>query len=223
SVLEAPGKWGGQNNQIVGADIAVGEGQPLGAPMASGGPYFGFMCCRQEFVRQMPGRIVGRTVDLDGKPGFALTLQAREQHIRRSKATSNICTNQGLVVTAATQYMSLLGPQGLAKVAANSHANTVALADKLAAIPGVTRAFASPFFHEVVLKLNDNARDVLRALRAQGILGGLDLSGWYPELGQAILVCVTETKTAADLDHYAQQMERILSKRREAPPCAYKS
>ncbi|MBW8371297.1 MAG: aminomethyl-transferring glycine dehydrogenase subunit GcvPA [Thiobacillus sp.] len=223
AVLEAPGKWGGQNNQIVGADIAVGEGQPLGAPMASGGPYFGFMCCRQEFVRQMPGRIVGRTVDLDGKPGFSLTLQAREQHIRRSKATSNICTNQGLVVTAATQYMALLGPQGLAKVASASHAGTVALAEKLTAIPGVTRAFATPFFHEVVLKLNDNAKDVLRALRAQGILGGLDISGWYPELGQAILVCVTETKTAADLDHYAQQLERILSKRREAPPCAYKS
>ena len=218
AVLEAPGQWG-----QTGADIAVGEGQPLGAPMASGGPYFGFMCCRQAFVRQMPGRIVGRTVDLDGKPGFALTLQAREQHIRRSKATSNICTNQGLVVTAATQYMALLGPQGLAKVASASHANTVALADQLAAIPGVTRAFASPFFHEVVLKLNDSAKDVLRALRAQGILGGLDISGWYPELGQAILVCVTETKTAADLDHYVQQMERILSKRREAPPCAYKS
>ncbi len=218
AVLEAPGKWG-----ATGADIAVGEGQPLGAPMASGGPYFGFMCCRQAFVRQMPGRIVGRTVDLDGKPGFALTLQAREQHIRRSKATSNICTNQGLVVTAATQYLSLLGPQGLARVAATSHANTVALAERLAAIPGVSRAFASPFFHEVVLKLKDNAHDVLRALRAQGILGGLDISGWYPELGQAILVCVTETKTAADLDHYVQQMERILSKRREAPPCAYKS
>jgi glycine dehydrogenase subunit 1 len=96
------------------------------------------------------------------------------------------------------------------------------LADKLAAIPGVTRAFASPYFHEVVLKLADNARDVLRALRAQGILGGLDISGWYPELGQAILVCVTETKTAADLDHYAQHMERILSKRREAPPVRMK-
>jgi glycine dehydrogenase subunit 1 len=218
AVLEAPGKWGTK-----GADIAVGEGQPLGAPMASGGPYFGFMCCRQDFVRQMPGRVVGRTVDLDGKPGFTLTLQAREQHIRRSKATSNICTNQGLVVTAATQYMALLGPQGLAKVASASHAGTVALAEKLAAIPGVTRAFANPFFHEVVLKLADNAKDVLRALRAQGILGGLDISGWYPELGQAILVCVTETKTAADLDLYAQHLERILSKRREAPPCAYKS
>jgi glycine dehydrogenase subunit 1 len=217
AVLEAPGKWGTK-----GADIAVGEGQPLGAPMASGGPYFGFMCCRQDFVRQMPGRIVGRTVDLEGKPGFALTLQAREQHIRRSKATSNICTNQGLVVTAATQYMALLGPQGLAKVASASHANTVALADRLAAIPGVTRAFAAPYFHEVVLTLKDNVKDVLRALQAQGILGGLDISGWYPELGQAILVCVTETKTAADLEHYAQQMERILSKRREAPPCAYK-
>lgn len=218
AVLEAPGEWG-----ATGADIAVGEGQPLGAPMASGGPYFGFMCCRQAFVRQMPGRVVGRTVDLEGKPGFALTLQAREQHIRRSKATSNICTNQGLVVTAATQYLSLLGPQGLARVASTSHANTVALAGRLAAIPGVSRAFASPFFHEVVLKLNDNAHDVLRALRAQSILGGLDISGWYPELGQAILVCVTETKTNADLDHYVQQMERILSKRREAPPCAYKS
>jgi len=229
AVLEAPSQWGSRVNQGGGADIAVGEGQPLGVPMASGGPYFGFMCCRQAFVRQMPGRIVGRTVDLDGKPGFSLTLQAREQHIRRSKATSNICTNQGLVVTAATQYMALLGPQGLAKVATASHAGTMALADKLAAIPGVTRAFANPFFHEVVLKLADNtlkgtsAKDVLRALRAQGILGGLDISGWYPELGQAILVCATETKTSADLDRYAQQMERILSKRREAPPCAYKS
>ncbi|MBN8760842.1 MAG: glycine dehydrogenase (aminomethyl-transferring) [Thiobacillus sp. 65-69] len=218
AVLEAPGQWG-----ATGADICAGEGQPLGAPMASGGPYFGFMCCRQDFVRQMPGRIVGRTVDLDGKPGFALTLQAREQHIRRSKATSNICTNQGLVVTAATQYLSLLGPEGLARVASASHANTKALADRLTAIAGVKRAFASPTFHEVVLQLDDKASDVLRALRAQGILGGYDLTAAYPELGNAILVCVTETKTAADLDRYAQQLERILSKRREAPPCAYKN
>ncbi len=211
AVLEAPGNWGTK-----GSDIACGEGQPLGAPMASGGPYFGFMCCRQDFVRQMPGRIVGRTVDLDGKPGFSLTLQAREQHIRRSKATSNICTNQGLVVTAATQYMSLLGPAGLAKVASASHANTVSLADKLCAIPGVKRAFTGACFHEVVLQLDDNAADVLRALRAQGILGGFDLSASYPELGNAILVCATETKTASDLDAYVHQLERILSKRREA-------
>ena len=126
-------------------------------------------------------------------------------------------------MTAATQYMALLGPQGLAKVASASHAGTMALAEKLTAIPNVSRAFTTPAFHEVVLKLNDNAKDVLRALRAQGIIGGLDISGWYPELGQAILVCVTETKTPADLDHYVQHMERILSKRREAPPCAYKN
>ena len=108
ALITPPGEWG-----EIGADIACGDGQPLGAPLSSGGPYFGFMCCRQTYVRQMPGRIIGRTVDLDGKEGFALTLQAREQHIRRSKATSNICTNQGLLVTAATIYMSLLGPQGL--------------------------------------------------------------------------------------------------------------
>ena len=218
ALLKAPGQWGTK-----GADIAVGEGQPLGAPLSSGGPYYGFMTCKQELVRQMPGRIVGRTVDLDGKPGFALTLQAREQHIRRSKATSNICTNQGLVVTASTIYMSLLGPEGLKRVAAASHANTRALLEKLSAIAGVKRVFSAPCFHEAVIQIDAPAGEVLRALQAQGILGGYDLSGHYPELGNAILVCATETKTAADLDLYAQQLARILSKRREAPPCAYKS
>lgn len=218
ALLKAPGQWGTK-----GADICVGDGQPLGVPLSSGGPYFGFMTARQALVRQMPGRIVGRTVDLDGQPGFALTLQAREQHIRRSKATSNICTNQGLLVTAATIHMALLGPQGLKDVALASHANTRELLAKLAAIPGVERMFSGAFFHEAVIRVDSPVPDVLRALRAQGILGGFDLGRDYPELAGCILVCATETKTDDDLVQYAQQLERILSRRREAPPCAYKS
>lgn len=214
ALLTPPGQWGSK-----GADIAVGEGQPLGAPLSSGGPYFGFMCCKQALVRQMPGRIIGRTVDLDGKPGFALTLQAREQHIRRAKATSNICSNQGLMATAATIHMTLLGPEGLERVAAACHANTVTLADSLGRINGVQRAFTQPVFHEIVLRLTIPAGDVLRALEAQGIVGGFDLTPYYPELGQAILVCATETRTAADLQKYAEQLERIISRRSSGPTC----
>lgn len=217
ALLKAPGNWGQK-----GADICVGDGQPMGVPLSSGGPYFGFMTARQALVRQMPGRIVGRTVDLDGKPGFALTLQAREQHIRRSKATSNICTNQGLLVTAATIHMSLMGPEGLKSVALSSHANTRALRDKLLTVPGVAQVFSTPFFHETVIRVNSPVDEVLRALRAQGILGGYAVAGDYPELADCILVCATETKTEADLEQYRSQLERILSKRREAPPCAYK-
>jgi glycine dehydrogenase subunit 1 len=217
AILKAPGDWGAQ-----GADIAVGEGQPLGAPLSSGGPYFGFLACKERLVRQMPGRIIGRTVDQDGKPGFTLTLQAREQHIRRSKATSNICTNQGLVVTAATLYMALLGPQGLEHVAAACHANTRATVAKLTAIPGVARVFGRPVFHEAVLRLDIPVADALRALEPQGILGGYDLTEHYPELGQALLVCATETRTAEDIEQYAFHLERVVSKRRLDPPCATK-
>ncbi|MDP2786933.1 MAG: aminomethyl-transferring glycine dehydrogenase subunit GcvPA [Pseudomonadota bacterium] len=225
ALLKPPGLWGavGKNQ---GADICVGDGQPLGVPMSSGGPYFGFMTTRQTLVRQMPGRLVGRTVDLDGQPGFTLTLQAREQHIRRSKATSNICTNQGLLVTAATIHMALLGPAGLKSVALESHAKTRALLEKLVSVPGVERVFNSTFFHEAVIRVNTPVDDVLRALRAQGILGGYALGGDYPELADCILVCATETKTDDDLEQYRQQLERILSRRngREpgVPPCAYK-
>jgi glycine dehydrogenase subunit 1 len=217
ALLKAPGQWGGK-----GADICVGDGQPLGVPLSSGGPYFGFMAARQALVRQMPGRIVGRTVDLDGKPGFVLTLQAREQHIRRSKATSNICTNQGLLVTAATIHMSLLGPEGLKSVALAAHANTRALLDRLVSVPGVERVFTASFFHEAVIRVNSPVADVLRALRAQGILGGHDLGRDYPALAGCILVCATETKNNDDIEQYRQQLDRILSRRREAPPCAYK-
>lgn len=193
ALLKAPGHWGEQ-----GADVAIGEGQPLGIPLSSGGPYFGFMTCKQKHVRQMPGRIVGRTTDLDGAPGFALTLQAREQHIRRSKATSNICTNQGLMVTAATIYMALLGVEGLARVATKSHANTTRFVDGLCAIDGIERLYEGPFFHEVALKLDRPVAPVLAALAELNILGGFDLSDFAST--NALLVCVTETKTEADVD-----------------------
>ncbi|GAB4291621.1 MAG: aminomethyl-transferring glycine dehydrogenase subunit GcvPA [Thiohalomonadaceae bacterium] len=214
AVLTPPGQWGGK-----GADIAVGEGQPLGAPLSSGGPYFGFLTCKQEHVRQMPGRIIGRTVDLDGRVGYTLTLQAREQHIRRAKATSNICSNQGLMVTAATLYMALVGAEGLARVAHACHANTRALVERLTQIDGVEQVFCSPYFHEVVLRINQPVAEVLRALAVQDILGGYDLSADYPELGNAILVCATETRTTEDIERYAQHLERILSRRKDGPIC----
>jgi len=205
-LLAPPGRWG-----ATGADIAVGEGQPLGVPLAAGGPYFGFMSCKQAYVRQMPGRIVGRTTDVDGKPGFTLTLQAREQHIRRSKATSNICTNQGLAVTAATIHMAILGPTGLERVALASHTNLLTLLDRLKDTSGVSRRFSAPVFHETVLSLPIPAARVVDRLRHQGIWAGLDLSRHYPELGNALLVCTTETKTEADLDHYVRTLDAALS------------
>ena len=206
AILKSPGHWGQE-----GADIACGEGQPLGIPLSSGGPYFGFMACRQALIRQMPGRIVGRTTDLDGNPGFTLTLQAREQHIRRSKATSNICTNQGLMVTAATIYLSLLGQEGLARVALSSCARTGELVSMLSAIEGVERLFEGSHFHECALRLDRPVGPVLDTLAARGILGGFDLSGTNPELGNALLVCATETKTSSDLEAYRDALRSILS------------
>jgi len=211
ALLKAPAQWGDS-----GADIACGEGQPLGIPLSSGGPYFGFMTCKQKHVRQMPGRIVGRTTDLDDKPGYALTLQAREQHIRRSKATSNICTNQGLMVTAATIYMSLLGFDGLVQVASLSQRNTKRLVDGLCGLDGVQRVFEGPYFHEVALRLDRPVAPVLAALAANNILGGLDLSAYTPALENALLVCVTETKTDADIDEYIDAMRKVLATETES-------
>jgi glycine dehydrogenase subunit 1 len=146
----------------------------------------------------MPGRIVGRTTDLDGNLGFTLTLQAREQHIRRSKATSNICTNQGLMVTAATIYMSLLGAEGIAQVGRKSHENTTRLVDGLCAIDGIERLYEGPYFHEVALRFDRPVAPVLDTLAAKNILGGFDLSDSAGT--DALLVCATETKTDADID-----------------------
>lgn len=206
SVLKPPGQWGES-----GADIVVGEGQPLGAPLSSGGPYFGFMCCTQALVRQMPGRIIGRTVDLDGKTGYTLTLQAREQHIRRSKATSNICTNQGLLVTAATIHMSLLGAEGLARVAAACHQNTRSLVEQLCQLDGVNAGFEAPTFHEQVVRLPIKASEALESLAGEQVLGGYDLSDDYPELGDAVLVCATEQRTADEISDYVNKMAAILA------------
>lgn len=211
-LLAPPGVWGER-----GADIVVGEGQPLGVPLSAGGPYFGFMTTRREFVRSMPGRIVGRTLDAGGHEGYTLTLQAREQHIRRAKATSNICTNQGLLVTAATIYLSLMGAEGLARTAAASHARTGELLNALTRLPGMRAAFPGPFFHEAVLRLDRPVAPLLEALVREGILGGFDLADDYPELGPALLVCATETKTSADIGRYQTALGRLVRDRHAKP------
>jgi len=206
-ILKSPDEWGEQ-----GADIVCGDGQPFGIPMASGGPSFGFMCCRQALVRQMPGRIVGRTVDLDGKPGFTLTLQAREQHIRRAKATSNICTNQGLLVTAATIHMSLLGSNGLAQVAASCHRNTQALMELLTKINGVSVKFSDAIFHEGVISFQGrDAREIARQLIQKGILGGVPLGEYFPEMADCLLLCATEKRSPKDIQAYHTALVEVLS------------
>ncbi len=211
ALLKPPGQWGEK-----GVDIVCGEGQPLGVPLSSGGPYFGFICCRKEHVRQMPGRIIGRTVDRDGRVGYTLTLQAREQHIRRSKATSNICTNQGLLVTAATIHMAIVGGVGLQKVAQACHANTRSLVTKLSANAQVEPVFSRPYFHECALRLRVPLSGITRSLAAHNLLAGYELEQEYPELKNTLLVCATETKSEADLDLYAEHMNKLIQRQTTA-------
>ncbi len=206
--MAPPGDWGNHG----GVDIVCGEGQPLGVPLASGGPYFGFISTKMAHVRQLPGRLVGRTVDKQGQPGFTLTLQAREQHIRRAKATSNICTNQGLLVTAATIYMSITGARGLFEVALSCHQQTRKLVEALSRLPGVTLRFESAFFHEAVLTFEQPLEPLLHELQLKGILGGYPLSEFYPSLGESLLVCATELRTDNEIKHYAEVLEHILIK-----------
>ncbi|MCP1676812.1 glycine dehydrogenase subunit 1 [Natronocella acetinitrilica] len=206
ALLKPPGQWGSK-----GVDIACGEGQPMGIPLSSGGPYFGFLCTRKAHVRQMPGRVIGRTVDLDGKTGYTLTLQAREQHIRRSKATSNICTNQGLMVTAATIHMSLLGAEGLRRVAIACHEQTNRLVAALTEIPGVEAVHSGPVFHERLLRLPTAAAPVLETLAGEGILGGYDLGRHDSGRERELLVCATEVVTDEDIAHYAARLRAAVA------------
>lgn len=206
-LLKAPGYWGER-----GADIACGDGQPLGLPLSAGGPYFGFMTTKEELSRQMPGRIVGRTVDVDGKEAFCLTLQAREQHIRRAKATSNICSNQGLLVTAATVYMSLMGAVGLKEVALQSHQNAVKLLRKLESLNGVKVRFNHNFMYEFVIDLPLSAKEAQVLATKENVQLGYDLSLFDAKQKNSLLVCVTEIHNEADLNRYVDVLTKILAK-----------
>ncbi|SNS05593.1 glycine dehydrogenase (decarboxylating) alpha subunit [Sphingomonas laterariae] len=196
----------------MGADIVVGEGQALGVGLQFGGPYVGLFATRDKYVRQMPGRLCGETVDAEGKRGFVLTLSTREQHIRREKATSNICTNSGLCALAFSIHMTLLGERGLRDLAALNHAKAVVAAERLAKVPGV-ELLNGPFFNEFTLRLSKEARPVVRALADDGILGGVSLGRLYPgaeALQNGLVVAVTETVTDEDIDELADALEEAL-------------
>ncbi|WP_127601944.1 aminomethyl-transferring glycine dehydrogenase subunit GcvPA [Paenibacillus chibensis] len=203
-LLEAPGK--------LGADIVVGDAQPLGISSSLGGPTCGFFAVSKDHMRRMPGRIVGQTVDHNGKRGFVLTLQAREQHIRREKATSNICSNQALLALCASVYMSVMGKQGMIEVGQLNLQKSHYAAGRLAGIPGVKLAFTSPYFNEFVIQLPDgtSVSEVNAKLLQKGYLGGYDLGRSYPELQGHMLVAVTERRTKEQIDQFASLLEGCL-------------
>ncbi len=195
------------------ADIVVGEGQSIGVGLQFGGPYVGLFGCKEKYVRQMPGRLCGETVDADGRRGFVLTLSTREQHIRREKATSNICTNSGLCALAFSIHMTLLGEAGLRELAAINHAGAVAAAERLARVPGV-ELVNEAFFNEFTLRLPVEARPVVRTLAARGVLAGVSLGRLYPGeqgLANGLVVAVTETTTATDGESFATALQEVLA------------
>jgi glycine dehydrogenase subunit 1 len=197
----------------MGADIVVGEGQALGVGLQFGGPYVGLFACKEKFVRQMPGRLCGETVDAEGKRGYVLTLSTREQHIRREKATSNICTNSGLCALAFSIHMTLLGEKGLRQLAALNHANAVQAAERLTRIPGVS-LINETFFNEFTLTLPKEAREVVHALATKKVLGGVSLGRLYPgaeALEKGLVVAVTEVVSPEDVETFAAALEEILA------------
>ena len=193
-----------------GADIVVGEGQSFGIPMSYGGPHLGLFACKEKYVRNMPGRLVGVAYDKNGNRGFVLTLATREQHIRREKATSNICTNQGLIALAATIYMEAMGKKGLQEVAMQNAQKTAYAAKEIAKIEGFSIPFSAPKFNEFVVRAPKNSEEILENLRAEkGIIGGLALSKYYSDNPNDFLVCVTETNTKAQIDNLVEGLKSI--------------
>ena len=202
SVLKTPGE--------MGADVAVAEGQSLGMNLSFGGPYLGLMACRKEHIRQFPGRIVGRTTDVDGKTGYVLTLQAREQHIRRAKATSNICSNQALCALRSLIHMSLLGPQGLARVAENNMALARYAMERLTALKGVRQLNSAPYGSEVALRLPVAAAEVVKAMTRKGVVPGYPLGRHYPGMENVLLLSCTEVNSRNQIDKLAEIMGGLL-------------
>jgi glycine dehydrogenase subunit 1 len=196
-LLKSPGE--------LGADIAVAEGQSLGIPLSYGGPGVGLFACQERFVRNMPGRLVGETIDHEGRRGFVLTLATREQHIRRERATSNICTNHGLCALAATVFLSLMGKKGLRELAERNVKKSHFAHDLLCQTAGCRPRFAAPFFNEFVVEIAD-ARVVWRRLQDEGTVAGLVLEDWYPELKDCLLLCVTEMHTRAQIESLANEL-----------------
>jgi glycine dehydrogenase subunit 1 len=204
ALLQPPGSYG--------ADIAVGDGQPLGNEPSYGGPTFGFFATREAHVRKVPGRIVGETRDREGRRGYVLTFQTREQHIRRERATSNICTNQGLVCLRGAMYLAFLGEKGLRAVAERTTRAAHLAARKLAAIPGVRPVFDAPFFGEFALSLPVSAAEAYRSLGERGIIGGLPLGRYFPEREKEMLFSVTEMTSLSDIDRLVEALREILKK-----------
>jgi glycine dehydrogenase subunit 1 len=202
-LLKSPGE--------LGADIAVAEGQSFGIPMSYGGPGVGLFACRERFVRNMPGRLVGETIDHENRRGFVLTLATREQHIRREKATSNICTNQGLCALAATVFLSLMGKRGLRELAERNVKKSHFARELVVRQSSCRTPFSGPFFNEFVIEL-DNARAVWSRLQDQGIIAGVVLEDWYPELKNCLLVCVTELHSRVQIERLAKGFDAICSR-----------
>ncbi|MDP2942883.1 MAG: aminomethyl-transferring glycine dehydrogenase subunit GcvPA [Candidatus Omnitrophota bacterium] len=195
-ILRSPGEYN--------ADIAVGEGQPLGIPLNYGGPYLGFFAVKEKHMRKMPGRIVGMTKDIEGKRGYVLTMQAREQHIRREKATSNICTNEGLMALAACVYLSLLGKEGIKEVARQNIFKSHYLKDGILKLSGYELMYHRPFFNEFIVRCGKDPDKIISELLKHGIIGGLPLGRFYPDMKNCMLICATETKTKEDMDKFVE-------------------